>query len=267
MRDFSGLRARYGVVGLSLVLGAIPICLIIRNNNIWTSVFLALNHWAAPQSISSIWSCFTMLGDATVVMVMMAPLLFWQPRCFAAIVASFPAAAIMDLGLKWWFNSPRPGSLLDVDRLHVIGRVFLDHSFPAGHAITAFAMVSAILAILAPSQMTWRYRVLAMILLSLASLVAFSRIAVGAHWLGDILAGALIGYLAGLNGAWLSQRYVLMRWVIRFQFPLLVALLLMSIWLFVGQPDYPEGKYILWLATFSVWLTLIIKGLSKCRNI
>lgn len=57
-------------------------------------------------------------------------------------------------------------------------------SFPSGHTITAFACASA-MALFLPR---WRWP-----LLALAALVALSRLAVGAHYPSDVLAGAIIG--------------------------------------------------------------------------
>jgi len=41
----------------------------------------------------------------------------------------------------------------------------------------------------------------------LAVLVAISRVAVGAHWPLDVVAGAVLGWLAGLSGAVIAHRY------------------------------------------------------------
>jgi hypothetical protein len=38
-------------------------------------------------------------------------------------------------------------------------------------------------------------------------LIGLSRIAVGAHWPVDVLAGAALGWLCGLSGLWWSARW------------------------------------------------------------
>jgi undecaprenyl-diphosphatase len=66
------------------------------------------------------------------------------------------------------------------------------HSFPSGHA--ARAVLIAVLATgLGPA---W----LAVLLWLWAPLVALARVAMGVHYLSDILAGALLGALMGLLG-------------------------------------------------------------------
>lgn len=67
-------------------------------------------------------------------------------------------------------------------------------SLPSGHATTAFAALVAIGAILPQMRaLLWIY----------ALLIAFSRVAVGAHYPSDVVAGTLVG----AAGAWLVQQW------------------------------------------------------------
>jgi undecaprenyl-diphosphatase len=65
-------------------------------------------------------------------------------------------------------------------------------SFPSNHATNSFAL-AAFFAV--------SYRRFAVPLFVLAALVGYSRIYVGVHYPGDVLAGALLGTLAGLAAA------------------------------------------------------------------
>ena len=67
-------------------------------------------------------------------------------------------------------------------------------SFPSGHALNAFA-IGSVLALSFPA-------VAALILLVAAS-VAASRVVLGLHWLSDVLAGALAGFVIG-TAVWLA---------------------------------------------------------------
>ena len=67
---------------------------------------------------------------------------------------------------------------------HQLGRHEHGHSFPSGHATTAFAGAT-MLAVLLP-----RYRVPVLVL---ASLVALSRLYNGVHYPTDVVAGAAAG--------------------------------------------------------------------------
>ncbi len=66
------------------------------------------------------------------------------------------------------------------------------HSFPSGHAARAF-LIAVVASALAP---TW----LALLLWAWAPLVALARVAMGVHYLSDIVAGALMGVIVGLLG-------------------------------------------------------------------
>lgn len=94
--------------------------------------------------------------------------------------------------LKLIVDFPRPVAALP-DLVRIIGEPELQYSFPSGHA--AYAMLAA--ASLWPLAAR---RVRALLVASLIW-VAWSRIAVGAHFPADVLAGFLIGGLA----AWVAR--------------------------------------------------------------
>jgi undecaprenyl-diphosphatase len=74
------------------------------------------------------------------------------------------------------------------------------HSFPSGHATRAFLI--AILSIgLGP---VW----LAVLLCVWAPLVSLARVAMGVHYLSDIIAGAFLGIVVGLLGLQLAPAFV-----------------------------------------------------------
>ena len=82
-----------------------------------------------------------------------------------------------------------------------------DASFPSEHAAVAFALAGGIAA--------YRLR-FGVVLIVLATLVGFSRIYVGVHYPGDVVAGALLGIsiAAAIRGArpmleWLDRAVVL----------------------------------------------------------
>jgi undecaprenyl-diphosphatase len=70
-------------------------------------------------------------------------------------------------------------------------------SFPSGHSTTAFCMAVA-LSFFLPR---WRAP-----LFLLAGLIAFSRVAVGAHYPSDTIAGAYLGAVSAFLVAWAFAR-------------------------------------------------------------
>jgi membrane-associated phospholipid phosphatase len=71
------------------------------------------------------------------------------------------------------------------------------HSFPSGHAARAF-LIAVIASALAPP---W----LALALWVWAPLVALARVAMGVHYLSDVIAGAILGIIVGLIGLQIYQ--------------------------------------------------------------
>lgn len=104
------------------------------------------------------------------------------------LVATVINSAVV-FGLKQFFAVPRPSG----------GEEYLTLSFPSGHAATAF-MVAAVLG--------WRYKGLRYWLIAIASLVAIGRVVIGAHFVEDIVAGAMIGYLIGTAVAWKMEKMI-----------------------------------------------------------
>ncbi len=97
--------------------------------------------------------------------------------------------AIVVLAIKFAVRRQRPAG-----EWGAIYRNTDPHSFPSGHAARAFLLAALSLG-LGPA---W----LAPLLLIWAPLVSLARVAMGVHYLSDVVVGALLGCLAG--GLWLA---------------------------------------------------------------
>lgn len=204
-----------------------------------SGLMLALQ--SATRSLpDTFWAALTLLGNGGMLFACMA--LAWRRRTdwLMAGVCALPFATIYSRALKHFIVSPRPAGVLPAEQLHVIGERLLNHSFPSGHTVSAFVVASIILLAGRPP------RAIAVLAIVLALLVGLSRIAVGAHWPTDVLAGAAGGWLAGALGVALAGRWA---WTRSKRAEQLVALivLLTSLTLFVVNIGYTEAilfKYV-----------------------
>jgi membrane-associated phospholipid phosphatase len=108
----------------------------------------------------------------------------WRYRAIA-LAASILVTAVLVLALKFSVRRRRPDG-----QWGAIYRSTDPHSFPSGHAARAFLI--AVLAVgLGPA---W-FGLLACLW---APLVTLARVAMGVHYLSDVLAGVLVGLVMGL---------------------------------------------------------------------
>ncbi len=146
--------------------------------------------------------------------------------------------------LKLWFALPRPGLVLPEGVLHFIGSPVLNSgSMPSGHALAAFSIGSLWVCLL---RQRGRRPGLELLAWTLATLMAGSRIAVGAHWPADVLVGSGLGLATGwlawrLQARWLRRGFWMSHWL-----PLLVELL-GAFAAFSAREGYPQVQMLQWL--------------------
>jgi undecaprenyl-diphosphatase len=92
------------------------------------------------------------------------------------------AALIVEGPIKKYFRRRRP--FIDIVRAIVVGKKPGNWSFPSGHSAVGFAGALMLSRCLPRLSVLWY---------SLAGLVGFSRIYLGAHYPGDVISGAICG--------------------------------------------------------------------------
>ena len=108
-----------------------------------------------------------------------------QERRIGAVLGtvSAPLALLINQPISHLVDRTRP-YLAHPTHAHLLISRSHDPSFPSDHATGAFALAFAL----------WLYdRSIGAVLMALAGLLAFSRVYVGTHYPGDVVAGALIG--------------------------------------------------------------------------
>jgi membrane-associated phospholipid phosphatase len=118
------------------------------------------------------------------------------PLVAGTATLSFFLASGSNAVLKPLVDRTRPPDAIGLD---AVGSGPASASFPSGHAMSAFAVASAI-AVLSP-RLRWP-------VLAVAALIAFSRVYLGMHFWLDVLAGAALGTIVGASMAIGTRRLV-----------------------------------------------------------
>ncbi len=160
--------------------------------------FLLLQGILSPHTpwIEAAWIILTIACEGWVTALLAMVLVYAQTRRFRGLLrATVPAfaslllAAALAQGLKELVHTPRPLAVFGPAQVHVLLEPLRLHAFPSGHSASIAALA------------TWglhRFGRGAWPLLLLAFLGGLSRVAVGAHWTFDVLAGWTVGVAAAL---------------------------------------------------------------------
>lgn len=119
---------------------------------------------------------------------------FWK-RWAVVMLAAISILAAVVMGLKFMIRRRRPEG-----NWGSIYRNTDPHSFPSGHAARAF-LIAVLTMGLGPAG-------LAIVMWIWAPLVSLARVAMGVHYLSDVVAGAVLGAIAGLVAWQLSEPFL-----------------------------------------------------------
>lgn len=218
-----------------------------------TQTFLALNH-AMDRVPDIVWTGFSLLGNGWSAYALLLPALLWLPSTRMAVLCTAPIAAVVIRAAKVIIDSPRPAGLIDPTTFHIVGEPMFYTGMPSGHTLTAFALAAAVLASIKAGR--W----VAVVLFLSATAAGLSRIAVGAHWLEDVLTGAALGIYCGWLGAWLAAKFSTravapQRWPVF----LIQGLGLLSVYiLLTTELDFPQNEPLQYLLVVFIASTTVM---------
>jgi undecaprenyl-diphosphatase len=152
----------------------------------WTAHLALTNHQGLLARLAAVFahsgdSWFWLIGLILVALTQTGAWRSWALQVSLVVVV----AAALVLGLKFAVRRRRPEG-----EWGGVYRRTDPHSFPSGHAVRAL-LLAVLAAAWGPG---WLFPLLAI----WAPLVMLSRVAMGVHYLSDILAGAFIGLILGL---------------------------------------------------------------------
>ena len=208
------------------------------------SLFISSNKLAQVLP-HSFWQILTTLSAPLVAPLLIFTLFHKQPLFLRALLISISLGIICNYGLKYGFAYPRPASVLAADGFFHSGPKIASPSFPSGHTLTIFLLMSLISHWLNNTR-------LSMALFTVAFVISLSRIAVGAHWPSDVLFGALVGWVIGWFSVLIHRRLsdtIHSTLVLGIYF----VGLFVGIFALVTKTPYPAGQ---WLSTAIALFTI-----------
>jgi undecaprenyl-diphosphatase len=120
----------------------------------------------------------------------------WAARTLRLIAPPiWIATAVVEGPVKRYFRRRRP--FIDIVRAIVVGKKPGNWSFPSGHSAAAFAGARMLSRCLPRWGPLWY---------SIAGLVGFSRIYLGAHYPGDVVSGSLCGVALAELSRWVIKK-------------------------------------------------------------
>jgi hypothetical protein len=158
---------------------------------------------------------------------------------------------------------PRPASVLDHSSFHILGNPLTSLAMPSGHTLTAFALITAFYF---STPIEKRKPLLCLFFISV--MAGLARIAVGAHWPADVMAGAAVGILGGLLGVHLCRNipqklFQPQSWLMR----VLAAGSALCIYVLVtSEIDFPQAKPFQWIAALIGALSLLAFAIQTVRR-
>lgn len=201
-------------------------------------LFLAVNQACAGVP-AVFWAALSLGGNVWGVLALTSPLVVFAPRLIWAWLCAAPVGVVFVRIGKEWLFSPRPAGLIEHAQIRIVGEPMEFASMPSGHTLTAFAVVASIYFAIEASRRArfwWLWLI--------AASVGLSRIALGAHWPGDVVVGACLGVWAAAAGHLVWRRlgpgvFAPKGWPLR----ILAAALALTVLQLLDAPlDYEESQ-------------------------
>ena len=173
--------------------------------------FFFINHHLGQ--FPSIEYNLTQLGDASVFLSFLSIFIVYAPKIWESLISASLVSFLFSSLLKKIFAVPRPAVMFDNNSFVIIGKTAVGiASLPSGHSITVFTTLTVLLFAFMPQKV--KYKILWFFFTIIIGLIiAFTRVAVGAHYPLDVIIGSVIGYISGLIGIFINQKYKIWTWI------------------------------------------------------
>lgn len=169
----------------------------------------------------------TQFGDALIFLSFLSIFIVYAPKLWESLISASLVSAIFSNSLKVIFAVPRPAGVFDKNSFVIVGKALSgSNSLPSGHSITVFTTLTVLLFAFMPQKL--KYKILWVFFLIITGLIlVFTRVGIGAHYPLDVITGSVVGYISGLAGIFISQKYKIWSWInSKKYYPIFILLLL-----------------------------------------
>ncbi|MBU3965970.1 MAG: phosphatase PAP2 family protein [Euryarchaeota archaeon] len=160
-----------------------------------SAVFLNINHNLTNPLFDAV---FPSLRELTYVIWLIVIVYFWsknEKKLALLLAVSIAAGAIFTYPLKFLIDRARPYETIESARL--LTSAEYDPSFPSAHAEMSF-LAATVVSRFHPEYAKYLY--------SFSFIVVLSRVYVGVHFPGDVVAGVIIGMMIGRGMLMVAKR-------------------------------------------------------------
>ncbi|MBN2273882.1 MAG: phosphatase PAP2 family protein [Bacteroidales bacterium] len=138
----------------------------------------------------------TWMGDGLFVLLLCVALLFFSFRLSAYLITTYALTGLFVQLMKRFFfeDMLRPaGYFRETAQLYLVEgvKIYYHHSFPSGHAATAFGLFLGL-------ALAVKNKALQLMFLVMASVIAYSRVYLSQHFFVDVFVGSFIGITGAL---------------------------------------------------------------------
>lgn len=200
----------------------------------------------------------TQLGDGLIILSFLTILFVFAPKCWECFFNAFIISGIFTAILKPLFKIQRPAAALLHDNFTIIGpKLTGNNSFPSGHSITTFTILSVILFAFMPRD--FKQRILwCFCICTIGAILISTRVGVGAHYPIDVFVGAVVGYLSAIIGVMITQKVKLWCWIANPKFYPFFIVLFASCIVAIIVKILDSNLFIFYLALISLLISIFV---------
>jgi hypothetical protein len=160
----------------------------------------------------------------------------YAPKIWESFLSAWVISILLSRSLKILFAVPRPAAIFDNNDFIIIGEKLTgNNSLPSGHSITVFTILTVLMFAFMPQKL--KYKISWFVLFIITGLMlGITRVGVGAHYPLDVVIGSVIGYISGITGIFISQKFQIWSWINNKKYyPIFISLFLIFFILLVNR--------------------------------